>query len=84
MIEERTDSISVFGRFWSPRVFSAYYTLFSKSRRFLPLINDFLRLRLKKAWDGKKSKQLEKLPDNWVSGPVCDFRDREFRILATN
>ena len=47
------DSIPVSGRFWSPRVFSAYYTPFSKSRRFLTLINAFLRLRRKKAWDGK-------------------------------
>ena len=49
-----TDSISVFGRFWSPRVFPAYYALVSKSRRFLTLINAFLCLRRKKAWDGKK------------------------------
>ena len=42
------------GRFWSPRVISAYYTRLSKSRRFLTLINAFLRLRRKKAWDGKK------------------------------
>ena len=84
MIEERTDSIFVFGRLWSPRVFSAYYTTFSKSRGFLTLINDFLRRRRKKDWDGKKLKQLEKVQDSWVSGPVCDFRDREYRILATN
>ena len=48
------DSISGFGRFCSPCVFSAYYTPFSKSRRFLTLINVFLHLRHKKAWDGKK------------------------------
>ena len=42
------------GRFLSPHVFSAYNTLFSKSRRFLTLINAFLRLWRKKAWDGKK------------------------------
>ena len=32
----RADSISVFNfdRFWSPRVFSAYYTPLSKSRQF--------------------------------------------------
>ena len=40
----------------SPSVFSAYYTLFSKSRRFLALINAFLRLRRKKAWDGENLK----------------------------
>ena len=48
------EPFSVFGRLWSPRVISAYYTLFSKSRRFLTRINAFLRLRHKKAWDGKK------------------------------
>ena len=48
------DSISVFGRFWSPRVISAYYSPFSKSCRFLTLINAFLSLRRKKVWDGKK------------------------------
>ena len=48
------DSISVFDRFWSPRVISAYYTLFSKSRRLLTRINAFLPLRRKKAWDRKK------------------------------
>ena len=42
------------GRFLSPRVISAYYTPFSKSRRFLTLINAFLCLRRKKEWDGKK------------------------------
>ena len=42
------------GRFLSPRVFSAYNTLFSKSRRFLTLINAFLCLRHQKEWDGKK------------------------------
>ena len=42
------------GRFLSPRVFSAYFTPFSKSRRFLTLINAFLCLRRKKEWDGKK------------------------------
>ena len=52
--ELHADSISVFGRFWSPRVISAYYSPFSKSCRFLTLINAFLRLRRKKAWDGKK------------------------------
>ena len=46
--------ISVFGRFWSPRVISAYYTPFSKSLRFLTLINAYLCLRRKKAWDRKK------------------------------
>ena len=38
------------GRFLSPRVFSAYYTPFSKSRRFLTLINAFLCLRHQKEW----------------------------------
>ena len=42
--ELHADSISVFGRFWSPQVFSAYYTPFSESRRFLTLINVLLRL----------------------------------------
>ena len=42
------------GRFKSPRVFSAYNTPFSKSRRFLTLINAFLCLRHQKEWDGKK------------------------------
>ena len=42
------------GRFLSPRVFEAYYTPFSKSHRFLTLINAFLRRWRKKAWDGKK------------------------------
>ena len=42
------------GRFLSPRVFPAYNTLFSKSRRFLTLINAFLCLRHQKEWDGKK------------------------------
>ena len=42
------------GRFLSPRVFSAYCTPFSKSRRFLTFINAFLRLRCRKAWDGEK------------------------------
>ena len=52
--EVDADSISVFGCFWSPRVISAYYTPFSKSLRFLTLINAYLCLRRKKAWDGKK------------------------------
>ena len=43
------------GRFWSPGVISVYYTLFSKSRRFLTRINAFLHLWCKKAWDGRKS-----------------------------
>ena len=39
------------GRLLNPRVFSAYYTPFPKSRRFLTLINAFLRLRRKDVWD---------------------------------
>ena len=42
------------GRFLRPRVFSAYHTPFSKSRRFLTLINAFLCFRHQKEWDGKK------------------------------
>ena len=42
------------GRFLIPRVFSAYITLLiSKSRRFLTLINAFLRLRRKRHGTGK-------------------------------
>ena len=51
------DSISVSGLFWSPRVFSAYYTLFQKSRRFLTLINAFLRLQRKRHGTGKNTWQ---------------------------
>ena len=40
--------------FLSPCVFSAYYTLFSQSCRFLTVINAFLCPRCKKAWDWKK------------------------------
>ena len=46
------------GRFLSPRVFSAYYTPFTKFRGFLVLINTFMRLRRKNAWDGKNSVEL--------------------------
>ena len=41
------------GRLLNPRVFSAYYTPFPKSRRFLTLINAFLRLRRKRHGTGK-------------------------------
>ena len=62
------DSISVFGRFWSPHVISAYYTPFSKSCRFFTLVNAFLRLRRKKAWDGKKFPIF--LPSKLISSDV--------------
>ena len=38
------DTIFISGWFWSPHVFSAYYKPFSKSCRFLTLINAFLCL----------------------------------------
>ena len=60
-----------FGQFWSPRVFSANYTTFSKSRRFLTLINAFLRLRHKKEWDRKNSTFQHPSPDLAVE----DLRD---------
>ena len=37
----QTDQIFVFGWFWSPREFSAYYTPLSKSCQFRTLINAF-------------------------------------------
>ena len=49
------ESISVFGRFCSPHVFSHYYTQILKSCRFFTLSNAFLHLRRKKAWDGKNT-----------------------------
>ena len=51
--EVRADSISVFGRFWSPRVFSAYYTPLSKSLRFLILSMPFFPFGTKRHGTGK-------------------------------
>ena len=61
--------------FEAPHVFSAYYTPLSKSRRFLTLINAFLRLRSKKAWDGKKCIiRRWKLTNPWsnISHSLCN------------
>ena len=55
----------IIDRFWSPRVFLAYYKPLSISRRFLALINAFLRLRRIKAYDRKKLFILNERCSHW-------------------
>ena len=68
------------GRFLNPRVFSAYYTPLPKSRRFLTLINVFLRLRRKRHGTGKNDKFV-RFSDNFAETPPSSQYKILYQIL---